>query len=111
MGEDGTIYFNVKKAGIEYKRKTSAGALKVNTWADLWFNFDTATNTPTIYVNNVAFTTASTETLLWNNKHSHFIIANYDLGACHRSVQGLVGRHAALSKQISHNPTSQQHGL
>lgn len=90
VGDDGTVYFNVKKAGVEYKRKTSAGALKVNTWADLWFNFDSATNTPTIYVNNVAFTTASTEALLWNNKHSHFIIANYDLGAATGQYRGLL---------------------
>ena len=90
VGDDGTVYFNVKKAGIEYKRKTSAGALKVNTWADVWFNFDSATNTPTIYVNNTAYTTASTEALLWNNKHSHFIIANYDLGGATGQYRGLL---------------------
>ena len=81
LGEDGTVYFNVKKAGLEYKRKTAPGAVRVNTWADIWFTFNYSTNTPTIYVNNVQYTTPSTEVLLWNNAHSHTIIGNYNVGA------------------------------
>jgi hypothetical protein len=81
VGEDGTVYFNVKKAGVEYKVKSAAAALVVNSWADCWFTWNTATNTPAIYINNVKYTTASTEALLWNNTHSHSILANYNMGA------------------------------
>jgi hypothetical protein len=88
IGSDGTIYFNVKKAGLEYKRKTAAAAVAVNTWADLWFTFNNTTNTPSIYVNNVKYTTPSTEVLLWNNMHSHFILANYNLGAVTGQFRG-----------------------
>ncbi len=81
MGSSGTVFFNVKKAGIEYKVKTAAGVVRPNEWADCWFVWNTATNTPTIYINNVKYTTASTEALLWNNTHSHTIIGNYNVGA------------------------------
>ena len=101
VGEDGTIYFNVKKAGVEYKRKTTPGAMKVNTWADCWFNFNYATNTPTIYVNNTPYTVASTEPLLWNNKHSHFIIANYDLGAVTGQYRGLLDDMRLYRNQVT----------
>ena len=88
IGSDGTVYFSVKKAGLEYKRKTAAGAVAVNTWADLWFTFDYANNTPSIYVNNVKYTNTSTEPLLWNNTHSHTIIGNYNLGATTGQFRG-----------------------
>jgi concanavalin A-like lectin/glucanase superfamily protein len=101
VGEDGTIYFNVKKAGVEYKRKTTPGAMKVTEWADCWFNFNYATNTPTIYVNNVPYTNASTEALLWNNKHSHFIIANYDLGAVTGQFRGLLDDMRLYRNQVT----------
>ena len=81
IGEDGTVYLNVKKAGLEYKVKTAPGAVAVNTWADIWFTFSPSTNSPAIYVNNRKYTTPSTENLIWNNKHSHTIIANYNVGA------------------------------
>ena len=81
IGSSGSVFFNVKKAGIEYKVKTAAGVVKPNEWADCWFVWDTATNTPTIYINNVKYATASTEALAWNNTHSHTIIANYNMGA------------------------------
>lgn len=78
---NGVIYFNVKKNATEYKVKTTAGRVVVGQWADLWFAFDYATNSPRIFVNGVLFTTASTEALLWNNTHSHMIIGNYNMGA------------------------------
>ena len=53
----------------------------MNAWADCWFVWDTTTNTPAIYINNVKYTTASTEALLWNNTHSHTILGNYNMGA------------------------------
>ena len=80
LGSDGTVYFSVKKAGVEYRRKTASGSVNTNAWCDLWFTFNYSTNTPAIYVNNVKYTTASTEGLLWNNTHSHMIIGNYNLG-------------------------------
>ena len=81
LGSDGTVYLNVKKAGLEYKVKTAPGAVAVNTWADIWFTFSPSTNSPAIYVNNRQYTTPSTENLIWNNKHSHTIIGNYNVGA------------------------------
>ena len=45
IGADGTVYLNVKKAGLEYKVKTAPGAVAVNTWADIWFTFSPSTNT------------------------------------------------------------------
>ena len=81
IGDDGTVYFNVKKAGIEYKVKTTTGKAIVGQWADCWFVFDSAANSPAIYINNVKYTDASTEALLWNNTHSHTILANYNMGA------------------------------
>lgn len=101
VGEDGTIYFNVKKAGVEYKVKTIPGAMKVTEWADCWFNFNYATNTPTIYVNNVPYNVASTEPLLWNNKHSHFIVANYDLGAAIGQFRGLLDMMRLYRNQVT----------
>ena len=81
VGADGTVFFNVKKDGLEYKVKTAPGAVIVNTWADIWFTFSPSTNSPVIYVNNRQYTTPSTENLIWNNKHSHTIIGNYNVGA------------------------------
>jgi hypothetical protein len=81
IDSNGIIYFNVKKNAIEYKVKTLSGALVVGQWADLWFAFDNPTNKPRIFVNNVLYTTPSTEVLLWNNTHSHTIIGNYNMGA------------------------------
>ena len=81
LGSDGTVYLNVKKAGLEYKVKTAPGAVAVNTWADIWFTFSPSTNSPAIYVNNLKYTTPSSENLIWNNKHSHTIIGNYNVGA------------------------------
>lgn len=80
LGSDGTVYFSVKKAGVEYRRQTASGSVNTNAWCDLWFTFNYSTNTPAIYVNNVKYTTTSTEGLLWNNTHSHMIIGNYNLG-------------------------------
>jgi hypothetical protein len=81
IGTDGAVYFNVKKNAIEYKIKSAAGVIKANEWVDLWFAFNNATNSPKIFVNNVLYTTPSTEVLLWNNTHSHLIIGNYNMGA------------------------------
>ena len=88
IGSDGTVYFNVKKAGLEYKVKTAPGAVAVNTWADIWFTFSPSTNSPAIYVNNRKYTTPSTENLIWNNKHSHTIIGNYNVGATTGQFRG-----------------------
>ena len=88
IGADGTVYLNVKKAGLEYKVKTAPGAVKVNTWADIWFTFSPSTNSPAIYVNNVKYTTPSSENLIWNNKHSHTIIGNYNVGATTGQFRG-----------------------
>lgn len=81
IGADGTVFFNVKKNGTEYKIKTTPGKVIVGQWADIWFAFDNPTNTPKIFVNDVLYTNPSTEALLWNNTHSHTIIGNYNMGA------------------------------
>jgi Concanavalin A-like lectin/glucanases superfamily len=87
LGPDGTLYFTVKKAGVEYKVKTPTGVITASTSYVVWFVWDTNTNTPKIYVDNTGYTTASTTVFAWNNTHSHFILGNYNLGM----TQALAG--------------------
>ena len=88
IGPDGTVYFSVKKAGIEYKVKSTPAALVINQWADMWFTFDSTANQARMYINNFLHNTASSEVPAWNNTHSHFILANNNLGASAAQFRG-----------------------
>lgn len=90
IGPEGELYFNVKKNGTEYKIKSPAGVIRADNWYELWFSFDYAANAPRMFVNTVFYNQPSTEVLLWNNTHSHFIIANYNVGGATGQFRGAM---------------------
>jgi len=87
---EGVVVFVVRKNGVEYQIRNSGAALQPQTWYDMWFTFNYATNTPLIWINNVSYNTAQGDGIYWNNSYNDWIIGNWNFGNSPGNFAGIV---------------------
>jgi hypothetical protein len=87
---EGAVVFVVRKNGVEYQIRNLVAPLVAQNWYDIWFTFNYATNTPNMYINNLSNNTSHADIIAWNNKHSDWIIGNWDFGDARGNFAGIV---------------------